>query len=199
VNVLARIALPPLLLAVFGIFHPHSLTTASAPWWMTIHVILLPVFPLLVAFVFVLVRGENGVLAWLARIAALVFAPFYLALDAIAGIGAGAVAVAAHTGSGASGVRALWNIGNAVGAVGAWSLFVAAVLTLAVLARSRPQWPLFAAGGLILLGGLFVFVSAHIFFPRGVLALVAVAIGAVLVELSTPARVPHAGATRSGG
>ena len=40
------LALPALVLAVAGLFHPHSLTHASAPRWTLLHVAGLLVFPL---------------------------------------------------------------------------------------------------------------------------------------------------------
>ena len=84
-------------------------------WWQ-LHIVLLPVFPLLgVAFV-LLLRGERGPLVWLARISAYVYAVFYTGLDTLAGIGAG-IAVAAEP-AGSPVALGLIGVGHQLAAVG---------------------------------------------------------------------------------
>jgi hypothetical protein len=41
------VTVPPLLLAGLGLTHPNDLTGASAGWWTSLHIILVPLFPLL--------------------------------------------------------------------------------------------------------------------------------------------------------
>lgn len=41
------IAATPLLLAMLGVTHPQVLTPETAPYWHTLHLILLALFPLL--------------------------------------------------------------------------------------------------------------------------------------------------------
>ena len=77
-------AAPGLALSVLGLFHPAQLTPATAASWWQLHVVLLPVFPLLGAALVLLVRGERGPLAWLARLGAYVYAVFYTGLDTLA-------------------------------------------------------------------------------------------------------------------
>ena len=89
--ILPAVIAPPLVLAAVGLTHPHHLTADSAEWWTTMHILLVPVFPLLGMALWLLLRAETGVLAWLARVAAFSYAVFYGALDAIAGIGTGAL------------------------------------------------------------------------------------------------------------
>ena len=51
---LAAVTLPPLVLAVAGATHPMDLTAATAHHWLVMHVLLVPVFPLLGVAVWVL-------------------------------------------------------------------------------------------------------------------------------------------------
>lgn len=125
VGQVAAVALPGLVLAGLGLFHPRSLAPSTATGWWQLHVVLLPLFPLLAVVLWVLVRGEHGAFAWLARLAAYVYAVFYTGLDALAGIAAG---YATHTlQRGSQVVLDLRALGNQLGAVGASAFLVAAV------------------------------------------------------------------------
>lgn len=55
------VALPGLVLAVLGLFHPSALAPSTATFWWQFHVVALPLFPLLAVGLWVLLRGENGV------------------------------------------------------------------------------------------------------------------------------------------
>jgi hypothetical protein len=81
------------------LFHPAQLTPGTAEVWWQLHVVLLPVFPLLGAALVFLLRGARGSLLWLARIAAYGYAVFYTGLDTLAGIGAGLAVAAQPAGS----------------------------------------------------------------------------------------------------
>ena len=59
---------PPLLLAGLGLTHPNDLSGASAGWWTSLHIILVPLFPLVSHWV--LLDGRPGVIAWNGRVAA---------------------------------------------------------------------------------------------------------------------------------
>ena len=61
---------PPLLLAGLGLTHPHDLSGASAGWWTSLHIILVPLFPLLGVSHWVLLHRRPGVIAWIGRVAA---------------------------------------------------------------------------------------------------------------------------------
>jgi hypothetical protein len=54
------VAGPAVVLAGLGLTHPQELTAASASWWTTLHVILLPIFPLLAVSLWLLLRGVPG-------------------------------------------------------------------------------------------------------------------------------------------
>lgn len=203
----ALAAAPALVLAPAGLTHPHSLTPATADRWTALHVLLLPVFPLLGAVHWLLLRGLGDPLARVARLAAFTYAVFYGGLDSVAGIAAGTLVQggAVPDGPGASPfVRQLFTAGNQLGDVGARAFLVACVATSVVLLRRAgrrglrgPALP----GAVLLVGGAVPFLDSHIYWPRGVLALLAIALGAALlaaapVEAPTPA-APGAAAGRA--
>src|SRR6266481_440986 len=87
----------PLVLGILDLFHP-LLTTGiydnishHLGWWITLHILQLPLFCLLALSVYLLLDGVQGTLATLSRVALGIFVIFYPALDAILGIGTGAL------------------------------------------------------------------------------------------------------------
>lgn len=171
------VAVPGVALAVAGLFHPALLTPATAAAWWQLHVVALPLFPLLGAALWVLLRGERGPLAWFARVAAYVYAAFYTGLDTLAGIGAG-LAVAAQPDVGPV-VGNLFRIGDDLAAVGVWAFLAAAVATGAVLVRRDGVRAL--PGAVILAGAAVPFLTSHIFWPVGGLTMLAIALGCALL------------------
>src|SRR3954447_4202250 len=87
----ALIAAPAVILAGLGYAHPAHLDAGTAQWWSTLHVLLLPVFPLLGAAQWFLLDDAPVLLRRIGRVAAFGFAVYYDALDAVDGIAAGAV------------------------------------------------------------------------------------------------------------
>ena len=183
------IALPPLALAVIGLFHPHDLNGDTAELWTTLHVVLLPLFPLLAVSMWQLVRGLTGVLAWSSRAAAFVFIPLYIALDSLAGIATGTLMWVSGEQDRADvpALEGLFPVANAIGTVGSYVLLASGVLAVAAIGVRNPRWALFVPGGILLLGGLFVFAERHIYFPLGVASMAVFAVGAIVVELSKAA------------
>jgi hypothetical protein len=88
---LLGIVAAPLLLAVMGLTHPRDLTPETARYWYVLHLLLLPVFPLLGVNLWWLLAGIPGPWAWVARILTFVYIPFYGALDVLGGIATGLV------------------------------------------------------------------------------------------------------------
>jgi len=125
---------PALLLAGLGLTHPAELTGASAGWWTTLHILLVPLFPLLGVSHWILLHGRPGIIAWVGRVAAFLYIAFYAVTDHIAGIGNGVVMQR----SGASSMSErpeidwLFDVGNDVGGPGTWSLALAAIATAIV-------------------------------------------------------------------
>lgn len=178
---LSVVTAAPLLLAAIGVVHPHSLNAATAGTWVTLHVAVLPIFPL-VATGFVVplwghppagVAGVATVIAW---VAAFCYACFYTGLDAVAGIAAGTAMRHAPPSAGRDWlIDPLYRIGNQLGHVGAYAFMVAGVAAaVALLPRGGIRA---AAGGAVLLGAGYSFIDSHIFWPHGVLTMLAFAVG----------------------
>jgi hypothetical protein len=199
----ALIALPALVLAVAGTVHPAHLTAGTAQWWSTLHVLLLPVFPLLGAALWVSFTGAPAALRWPGRLAAFCFAVYYTGLDAVAGIAAGAAVHAQHGRGGAEG--AVIAIGDKLGHAGAWAFLIAGLaLTLARVRRAG--WPALPGGVLLLASGVS-FLDSHIFWPRGVVTMLGIALGLFSLNADLEARsrrpggagAPPAGLSQSVG
>jgi hypothetical protein len=95
----------PLVLTVLMIFHPSPYDDVAgelmpiAGWWIALHTIGFALFALMGVALWMLTAGlEEGVVATLSRVAAVVFALFYDAGDAIAGISTGILARSAEVG-----------------------------------------------------------------------------------------------------
>jgi hypothetical protein len=94
----------PLGLTVLMLFHPSPYDDVTgelvpiAGWWIALHTIGFVLFALMGAAVWMLTEGLRGVVATLSRVAAVVFALFYDAGDAIAGISTGILARSAGEG-----------------------------------------------------------------------------------------------------
>jgi len=180
------VAVPGLVLAGFGMLHPGYLDASTARDWWSLHVWLIPVFPLISAAVWVLLREERGPLAWLARVAAYAFATFYTGLDVLAGIGAGLVTDVQQGGSPA--VGRLFEIGDRLGAAGVLALLLSALLTGGLLIRRHGLRAV--PGTLLLVGSCYPFLTDHIFHPKGVLAMLGIAAGCALLAAAGRAAEP---------
>jgi hypothetical protein len=183
------VAGPAVVLAGLGLTHPQDLTATSASWWTTLHVLLLPLFPLLAVSLWLLLRGIPGPVAWAARIAAYGYAAFYTALDVLAGIGAGELTqLNAERGLQETTVEVdrLFAVGNDLGELGVWCFGVACVATaLAVVGRvGRRALP----GAVVLVAATVVFVAGgvHIYWPWGVGTMLALAVGLGLLVAVLP-------------
>lgn len=178
------VALPALGVAAAGLAHPVFLTPDTAERWRLAHLVLLPLFPLVGAMVWVVLRGERGPAAWGARLLAAAYAVLYSALDSIAGIGAPQQVIrSAERGDPDPPIGDLFEIGDAIGALGVYSLGAAGLLAGLVLFL-RTRSPLAPIGAVVLAAACYPFLTDHVFPPRGVLALVGVAIGLALLEAS---------------
>lgn len=178
---IAAVTVPGLLLAAVGLTHPVRLDAESAGWWTTMHVILVPLFPLLGVAVWVLLRRETSALGWAGRVAAVVYVVFYGALDAISGIAAGTVALA--TGGSGDALVALFGTGGSLGRIGALAMIAAVVCVLGSSwvagLRSVPFW----IASVVLLCSVLVFTFRHIYAPLGAAAMVGLAVGFATIEL----------------
>lgn len=186
---IAVVVAAPLLLAGAGLFHPDLLTAGTADRWATLHIVLLPVFPLLALGLVVPLWGRPrrdvaGLATVVAWVLAFVYATFYTGLDTVAGVAAGTVArnAADQAAVGAS-VQALFDTGDRLGYVGAYAFGAATLAASAALflrcgARTLP-------GSLVLLAACYSFVDSHIFWPRGVFTMLAFAAGFALTAVAS--------------
>src|SRR4051812_42403721 len=179
---------PPAVLAALGLTHPDDLTGASAGWWTTLHIILVPLFPLLGVCHWVLLHGRPGAIAWIGRVAAFLYIAFYAVTDHIAGIGNGVVMQ--RSGAASTSERPeidwLFAVANEVGGPGTWALALAAVATGVVALRAGGQRVLPGAVLLVLSSGYFAVAGVHIYWPRGVLTMVVMAIAFGWLALTLP-------------
>ena len=192
------VAGPAVVLAGLGLTHPQELTAASASWWTTLHVILLPIFPLLAVSLWLLLRGVPGPVAWVARIAAYGYVTFYSVTDVLIGIGAGELTqfnVARGVQARTVEVDRLFTVGNDVGEIGVWCFLVACAATaLAVVVRvGRHALP----GAVVLLVAGVLFTGGwHIYWPAGVVTMLVLAVGLGLLAVALP--VPETPGDRAG-
>ncbi len=141
------------------------------------HILLLPAFLLLAASQWVLLTTAPSWLRWPGRLAAFGFAAFYTGLDAVAGIAAGTVAHAQHGVTPVAG--AVFEVGDVLGYIGAGCFLVANVLIVAaVLSQAGLRG---VPGAVLLLVASVSFLDSHIFWPRGVFTMIAVAVGMFLL------------------
>jgi hypothetical protein len=180
------IALPGLVLAGFGAAHPAPLDAGNAHWWTDLHVLLLPVFPLLAAAQWFLLAPAHPVVRWAGRLAAFGFGVFYGGLDAVAGIAAGTVTAAQGSVTPVTG--AVFAIGDQLGYVGAGCFLAASVLITAGIAP-HARWRT-APGALLLLAASVSFLDSHIFWPRGALTMAVIAVGMFLLAIAWRHEIP---------
>jgi hypothetical protein len=172
------VSVPGLLLAGLGVTHPSGLHAGNAHWWATLHILLLPVLPLLAVSQWVLLSPAARPLRWAGRLAAYGYATFYSGLDAVAGIAAGTVEEASGGVSPLTGK--LFEIGDVLGYVGAWCFLVGSVCVVAGIAP-RAGWRV-APGAVLLLAACVSFLDSHLFWPRGVFTMVTIATGTFLLS-----------------
>ena len=192
---LIAMVLPALALAVLGTFHPPRLRPPTADTYLTLHLLAMPLFPLLALGPWLLAGragvGLRRVVVVVVRVLLLVYALYYSGLDLLAGVAAARV-VQVTGGSPAHG--ALVALGDQMGSVGSAALVVALIAVVGVVvvdahtSGARARWAMVALGAVLAVGGAWLFRSAHIFHPYGVEAMVALAIGYPLLELGAPVR-----------
>jgi len=179
--VLVAVALPPLALAAAGLSHPSSLTDDTAMHWRDMHIALLPVFPLLAIAPILLTRRHDRRLGILAVVLGFAYAVCYQALDILAGIAAGALQL-----EGGQGVGTMYGLADQIVVTGVWSYVAATVLASALVIRHAGLRAL--PGAAIAVVATVSFVDSHIFFPRGVITMLGLAVGWTWLALASYGR-----------
>ncbi len=173
------LAAPGVMLGAVGMTHPHRLSPDSAEHWFWMHLVGVFVFPLVGLALYWLVRGRRDVLAIGVLFGVCVYATLYTALDVVSGIGNGYVTwqLGEDADPRPAAVSLAFRIGTKMGDVGAWALFLAAVLiAIDVLRRHGARLgtilPL-----VVLLAGSFVLREEHIFWFWGSMSCLAIGVG----------------------
>ena len=168
--------MPPIAVGLAGITHPDHLTQEASLYWRNLHVVFLPLLPLLALGPWVIARSVDRKLGYLAAVLGYVYACFYTALDVLAGIGAGGLKRA-----NADGVRGLFDLAADLGQVGSLAFIVGtAVAAGCALSVARLRAMLGAARAF---AGAYGYMQEHVYWPAGVLSMFALAAGWTLMLL----------------
>ena len=166
--------LPPVIIGVLGIAHPPHLTQDASLLWRNLHVVLLPILPLLAWGPWLVAKSIDERWGWIAFVLGWVYASFYTALDVLAGIGAGGLK---HEGEGGLGV--LFSLAGSLGEIGSIAFIGASAVAAGCVSRIAGWKAL--PGSVIVLAGAFGFRAEHVYWPGGVLSMFALAIGWTLL------------------
>lgn len=175
----ALLAAPGVALGIAGATHPSGLRPDTAAHWFWMHLAGILVFPLVGVALAWLVRGRRDPLAVGIVVSAYLYATFYTALDIISGIGNGYVTdqLGAEATPRPAAISLAFQIGTRLGDVGAWALFVSAILLGIDVLRRRGFAISTVTPLLLLLAGAWFLRSEHIFPPWGVLSCWAIGVG----------------------
>jgi hypothetical protein len=198
--VLRRLVLlgTPLALAVLEVFHPKPSGVADSVeqggWFMWLHIIQVPLFGLMALAVYLLTEGLEGRAVSVSRWAIAVFAVFFSAYDAAAGIATG-YALRNAQGLPAGAQEAIHEavidmpglsliFGLSIVGTGAWVVaLIAAAIALRRAGAPRGPFILLILAGVLLMGG-------HP-FPGGTLAFGSFFLATAWLELA-PGRLTQA-------
>jgi hypothetical protein len=198
--VLRRVVLlgTPLALAILEIFHPQPVGVADSVeqggWFMWFHIIQVPLIGLIALAVYLLTEGLEGRAVSVSRWAIGVFAVFFSAYDAAAGIATG-YALRNAQGLSARAQEAVHEavidmpglsliFGLSIVGTGAWVVaLIAAAMALRRAGASRGPFVLLVLAGVFLMGG-------HP-FPAGTLAFGSFFVATTWLELA-PGRLTSA-------
>jgi hypothetical protein len=170
------VLLPPLLIGLVGTTHPAHLTQDASAHWRDLHIVLLPLFPLLALGPWLVARSIIPLYGTITLVLGYVYACFYSALDILAGIAAGALK---HDREG--GLATVFRYAGDLGDVGSVAYVGATAAAAGCLLRVAG--PRVLVGAVVALGGAFGFMQNHVYWPGGVLSMAAIAVGWALMLL----------------
>ena len=185
------VSVPAVVCAIIGLTHPVTLDAASAQYWRNIHIVLIPILPLLGFAPWLIARQSTRGLAIAAAIFGYGFAVFYTSLDLLAGVAAGAEVAAGVEG----GAAPVFAIARVLGVVGVGSL-VLGCLTAGV-AAFRVAGIATLPGTILAVVGAVLVQPGHIYAGLGTVAMLLLAGGFVIVAIVTT-RTSRAGRPEPG-
>jgi hypothetical protein len=185
----------PTTLGLLEIWHPahvlfDEMLSHHGDWWLSLHVLQMPLFPLVATSIWLLLQNTDNLFASMSRIALWIFAISYAAFDTIAGIATGILFKYVRSASIAEGEAAydqmfelflaLFNLdmpgGTIIMNLAVWS-WVAAALLAAVA--------LYVKGvnriGVLLIGISALTFQSHV-HPYGPLTMALVLAGIICIE-----------------
>ncbi|PPF62897.1 hypothetical protein C5E11_09625 [Clavibacter michiganensis] len=172
------VSLPAVVCAAIGLLHPHHLTDATASIWQVMHLILIPLFPLVGLGPWLIARRSRRPMGWVAAVGGYGFATFYTSLDLLAGVAAGTLQLAGVT----EGKAPVYEVARALGLIGVVSLVVACLAaTAAVAIRVRLRA---LPGGVVAVIGACLVQPGHIYPGLGTAAMLLLAAGLTLLALA---------------
>ncbi|MBD8606321.1 hypothetical protein IFT73_05595 [Aeromicrobium sp. CFBP 8757] len=175
---------PPILIGLVGLTHPAHLTQDASARWRDLHIVLLPLFPLLAVGPWLVARSIEPVYGRITLVLGYVFACFYSALDILAGIAAGALKYDRQGGLGT-----VFGYASDLGQIGSIAFIGATAAAAGCLLRVAGPWVL--PGAAVALLGAYGFMENHVYPPWGVLSMLAIAVGWAWM-LRASGRVPGA-------
>jgi hypothetical protein len=168
------VLLPPLVIGLVGTTHPPHLTQDASAYWRDLHIVLLPLFPLLAVGPWLVARSVDPLYGRITLVLGYVYACFYSALDILAGIAAGALKNDRE-----GGLATVFRYAGDLGEIGSIAYIGATAAAAGCLLRIAGHRVL--VGAVVALGGAFGFMENHVYWPGGVLSMAAIAGGWALM------------------
>lgn len=169
-RLLIATVLPPLAIGLVGLTHPAHLTQSASAHWRDLHIVLLPLFPLLAVGPWLVARSIEPIYGRITLVLGYVYACFYSALDVLAGIAAGALK---HDREG--GLATVFGYASDLGQVGSIAYIGATAAAAGCVLRVAGPWVL--PGAVVALVGAYGFMENHVYPPWGVLSMLAITAG----------------------
>ncbi len=169
-RIVLALLVPPILIGLAGTTHPPHLTQDASAHWRDMHIVLLPLFPLLAVGPWLVARAVDPVYGRITLLLGYVYACFYSALDILAGIAAGALK---HDREG--GLGTVFGYAGDLGGIGSVAYVGATAAAAGCLLRVAG--PRVLPGALVAIVGSIGFLIEHVYWPRGVLSMAAIAVG----------------------
>jgi len=178
------VSVPALLAGAIGLTHPPTLNASSAEHWRAMHIVLIPVFPLIGLAPWLIARRAGP---WFGRGGALFgygFAVFYTSLDLLAGVAGGALVASGH--ADASGQ--VFAIARTLGAIGVVALVLGTLV--AAVAAFRVAGVTAVPGAVLAVVGALLVQPGHIYLGLGTVAMLLLAGGYVVMAFAVTRNQP---------